>query len=134
MSNSKVRKELEAKEKGNKVFNAYKAKEDLVFNFQIVRGYFNDSGASVHCLVEKILSEKYNQPWQAKLIRKALHSISGQRNGLVSIPQFKYEERVHDILSKFVRKKFNLMVADMKQHPTGSLYPLAFRDIVSKYS
>jgi len=134
MSNSKVRKALEAKEKGNKVYNAYKTKEDLLFNFQMVRAYYNDNGASVHCLVEKILTEKYNLPWQTKLVRKALNGIKGQRNGLVSIPQFKYEERVYDILSKFVHRKFDVMVAEMKQHQTGTLYPLAFRDIVNKYS
>ena len=134
MSNSKVRKALEAKKRGNQVFNAYKAKEDLLFNFQMVRAYFKDSGASVHCLVEKILTEKYNLPWQRKLVRRALNEINGQRNGLVSIPQFKYEERIYDILSKFVRKNFEAMVEEISQHPTGTLYPLSFRDIVSKYS
>lgn len=141
MSNSRVRKELEqqaiaikAKEKSDKVYNYYKGKEDLITNFQLVRAYYGDSGASVMTLVEKILRDKYNLPWQEKIIRRALNGIKGQRNAIVSIPQFKFEEKVYDILSKFVKKNFSKMVGDVIQRKSGTLYPLSFRELIERYS
>lgn len=141
MSNSRVRKELEQQEMlaqasaaANKIYEKYKAKEDLLTNYQMVKGFYNDSGANISNLVERILKEKYNLPWQEKLIRRALSNVKGQRDAVVSIPQFKYEEKVYDILSKFVKKKFNRMVAEVMKHKTGTLYPLSFRDLIEKYS
>ena len=117
-----------------KAFAEYEKKKDLLLVFQLVRAYYGDSGCNIPCLVEKILKEKYNYPWQEKIIRKALQGIIGQRNALVSIPQFKYEERVNDILSKFVKSKFDKMVTEIQRHPTGTLYPLRFREIVERNS
>lgn len=131
MSNSKVRKELEEKESNTKLLEAYKKKADFILNHQMCKAYFKDSALSVISIVEKILKTKYNLPWQDKLIRKALADVKGKTNALVSIPQFKYEKNVHDILAEFVIKNFSKMVMDKKYN---RMYPLAFNDIVDRYS
>ena len=131
MSNSKVRKALEAQERHTKSFEAYKKVESLITNYQMCKAYFHDTSASIIGIVELILKEKYNLPWQLKFIRKATFSARGKSNALISIPQFKYEERVNDIISKFVKKNFDKMVIDQKKN---SAYPFIFRDIVERNS
>ena len=61
----------------------------------------------------------------------ATMSARGKSNAVVSIPQFKYEEKVNDIISKFVKKNFEKMVADQKHNRA---YPFAFRDIIENNS
>ena len=95
------------------------------------KAYFHDSSASIIGVVELILKEKYNLPWQMKFIRKATLDARGKNNPIISIPQFKYEEKVNDIISKFVHRNFEKMVADQKEN---SSYPFAFRDIIEKVS
>jgi hypothetical protein len=72
MSNSKVRKQIEAQEAKGKVLEAYKKKADFILNFQVCKAYFKDSALSIMAIVEKILKAKYNLPWQEKIIRKVL--------------------------------------------------------------
>ena len=131
MSNKKVREQLEAKEAKEKFLNAYKKKADFILNFQMCKAYFKDSGLSSSAMVERILKSKYNLPWQGKIIKNALSAIKGKTNGVVSIPQFKYEEKTHDIIAKFVIKNFDKMAVDSK---TNGLYPQAFRDIMERLS
>ena len=131
MSNSKVRKQLEALEAKGKIYNDYKKVETMITNYQMCKAYFNDASASIIGIVELILKEKYNLPWQLKFIRKATFSARGKSNALISIPQFKFEEHVNDILSNFVKKKFDKMVADQKKN---SNYPFVLRDIIEKNS
>ena len=92
MSNSKVRKQLEARSKNEKLLEAYKKKADLILNYQMCKAYYKDSGLSILAIVEKILKMKYNLPWQEKLIRKALNEARGKTNATITIPQFKYEK------------------------------------------
>ena len=131
MSNSKVRKALEKQQRSTKLYDEYKKAETLLTNYQMCKAYFKDASISIIGLVEKILAQKYNLPWQLKFIRRATMAVRGQSNGLVSIPQFKYNERVHDILSMFVKRNFDKMVADQKNNRE---YPFMFRDIIEKYS
>ena len=127
MSNKKVRLQIEAQEAKDKFVNVYKSKADFILNFQMCKAYFKDSGISALGVVEKILKTKYNQPWQEKLIRRVLQSVRGQVNATISIPQFKYEKKSHDIIADFVIKKFGDMVVDSK---TNGLYPLKFKEIL----
>lgn len=129
MSNSKVRKQLEAIEAKNKFYGEYKKVESLLTNYQMCKAYFNDSGISIIGVVEAILKQKYNLPWQLKFIRRATMAARGKKNPLISIPQFKYEEHVNDILSKFVKKNFDKMVADQKKNGN---YPLVLKMILEK--
>jgi hypothetical protein len=129
MSNSRVRKQLEAKETKDKFFNAFKSKADFILNYQMCKAYFKDSGLSILAIVEKILKAKYNLPWQEKIIRKAVWDARGKTDATITIPQFKYEEKVRDILAKYVEKHFDKMVADSKGN---SLYPQKLRDIIEK--
>ncbi len=131
MSNKKVREQLEAQEAKAKFLNAYKSKADFILNFQMCKAYFKDSGLSALGIVEKILRAKYNLPWQEKLIRRAIDGARGKTNALISIPQFKYEEKTHDIIAKFVEKHFDKMVLDSKRN---LLYPQKLRDIIERYS
>ena len=131
MSNSKVRKQLEAQSKNEKLLAAYKKKADLILNYQMCKAYYKDSALSILAIVEKILKAKYNLPWQEKLIRKALNEARGKTNATITIPQFKYEKKVHDILSEFVERNLDKMA---RETSTRGLYPLAFVDLVEKYS
>ena len=131
MSNKKVRVQLEAQEVKDKFFNAFKSKADFILNFQMCKAYFKDSGLSTLAVVERILKAKYNLPWQEKFIYKAIAEAKGKTNATIIIPQFKFEEKVHDILAKFVEKNFDKMVLDSKHN---SLYPQKLRDIIERYS
>ena len=131
MSNKKVRLQLEAQEAKNKFLEAYKKKADLLLNYQMCKAYFKDSAMSIMGIVEKILRQKYDLPWQAKVIRRTLNDVKGQTNAIISIPKFNYEKKVHDIISEFVIKNFGKMLADRK---TNELYPIGLRDIIEKYS
>jgi hypothetical protein len=131
MSNSKVRKQLEALEAKGKKYSEYKKIESLLLNYQMCKAYFHDQSASILTIVETILREKYNLPWQLKFIRRALMDARGKKNPTITIPQFKYEETEYDILSKFVKKNFDKMAADQKKNST---YPFAFRDLMEKNS
>ena len=132
MSNSKVRKQLEAQSKNEKLLEAYKKKADLLLNFQMCKAYYKDSGISILSIVEKILKVKYNLPWQEKLIRKALNEARGKTNATINIPQFKYEKKVYDILGEFVAKHLDKMASEALR--MRGVYPLVFVDLVEKYS
>jgi hypothetical protein len=131
MSNSKVRKQIEAQSKNEKLVEAYKKKANFVLDFKMCKAYFKDSAMSVIAIVEKILKAKYNLPWQEKIIRKALADARGKSNPIISIPQFKYEKNTHDILKEFVERNLMKMVADKQRN---GLYPLEFGDLLEKYS
>lgn len=131
MSNSKVRKQLEAIEAKTKKYSEYRKIETLLLNYQMCKAYFRDSGVSIIGIAELILKEKYNLPWQTKFMRRALMKAWGKNNPMISIPQFNYDERLHDILSKFVKKNFDKMVADQKKNST---YPFAFRELMERNS
>lgn len=131
MSNKRVRQEIEAKNAKSKAYEAYKKQESLITNYQICKAFFHDPTCSILCLVEKILKEKYNLPWQEKFIRKATMDARGKTNAVISIPQFKFEETTANILSKYVKRNFNVILADQRQNRE---YPFMLRDIVEKYS
>ena len=131
MSNSKVRRALEEQSVSNKILEAYKKKADLLLNYQMCKAYYKDSAMSMSNIVDKILREKYDLPWQAKIIRKALNEAQGKTDAIISIPKFKYEKKMRDIMSDFVMKNFKKMVADSK---INGLYPFELRDIIEKYS
>jgi hypothetical protein len=131
MSNKKVRMAIEAQEAKNKFFNTYKSKADLLLNFQMCKAYYKDSGLSILAIVENVLKAKYNLPWQEKIIRKAINDARGVADATITIPQFNYEEKVRDILSKFVEKHFDKMALDAK---SNSMYPQVLRDIIERYS
>ena len=131
MSNRKVRKQLEAIEAKTKKYSEYIKIETLLLNYQMCKAYFHDQSASIIGVAELILKEKYNLPWQMKFIRRVLMDARGKSNPMVSIPQFKYDERLHDILSKFVQTNFDKMSSDQKKN---SAYPFVFRDLMEKNS
>ena len=131
MSNSKVRKQLEAQSKNEKLLAAYKKKANFILDFKMCKAYYKDTALSVMAVVEKILKAKYNLPWQEKLIRKALTEARGKSNPLIAIPQFKYEKNTHDIIKEFVEKHLDAMARETK---TRGLYPLEFVDLVETYS
>lgn len=130
MSNSKVKKQIAAQEAKNKYIEAYKKKADFLLNFQMCKAYFKDSALSVLAIVEKILKSKYNLPWQERLIKRAIVDAKGKTNALISIPQFKYEKNVHDILADFVIRNFDKMMADKLAH--NELYPIRLAEIMEK--
>ena len=131
MSNSKVRKQLEAQSKNEKLLAAYKKKANFILDFKMCKAYYKDTALSVMAVVEKILKAKYNLPWQEKLIRKALTEARGKSNPLIAIPQFKYEKNTHDIIKEFVERHLDAMAREAK---TRGLYPLEFVDLVETYS
>jgi len=132
MSNSKVRKQLEAQAKNEKLVEAYKKKSNFILDSAMCKAYFKDSGMSVNGIVEKILKSKYNLPWQEKIIRKVLVEIRGKHNPMVAIPQFKYEKSTHDIIKEFVERNLMKMCADCCRN--RELYPLAFKDMLEEFT
>jgi hypothetical protein len=114
------------------IYNAFKAKADFVLKFQLVKAYYK-SNDSVLQLVGKILRERYNLPWQDKIIRKVLEDAQGKRNAVIDIPQFNYKENVESIFDKFIENKFDKMVTEVINHGLG-MYPLGFRDIIERNS
>lgn len=130
MSNKKVREQIEAKEVRNTLLTAYKKKADLILNYQMCKAYYKDSALSILSIVEKILKAKYNLPWQEKIIRRVLAQAKGKSNAIISIPQFKYEKNVNDILAEFVERNFDRMVADRK---ANGMYPIALTTIIERY-
>ena len=133
MSNSKVRKQIEAKEAKSKILEAYKKKADFILDYQVCKAYFKDSALSIMAIVEKILKAKYNLPWQEKIIRKVLQENRGKSNPTIAIPQFKYEKNVHDIISEYVIRNFDRIVTDYKNQGSG-VYPLRFLEVLEKFS
>jgi hypothetical protein len=118
--------------KHEKIYAGYKSKADFVMKFQLVKAYYK-SNDSVLQLVGRILRERYNLPWQDKIIRKVLEDAQGKRNAVIDIPQFNYKENVETIFDKFIENKFDKMVNELLEHGLG-MYPLTFRDIVERYS
>lgn len=131
MSNSKVRKQIEAQSKNEKLVEAYKKIANFILDFKLCKAYYKDSALSVIAIVEKILKVKYNLPWQEKIIRRALMDARGKNNPLISIPQFKYEKTTHDIIKEFVEKNLMKMANDYSRN---GLYPLEFKELLEKYS
>lgn len=121
--------------KQTKIFEAYKKKADNLMNFQLVRKYYNANVSKLR-LVERILKEKYNLPWQEKFISKAIANAQDVRDAEIDIPQFNYKEKVNDILAKFVENKFDKLVNELNTHGIGDevKFPLTFRDIVERNS
>lgn len=115
----------------DKIYKRYQKVETLLSNYQLCKAYFNDNSASIIGVVEHILRNKYNLPWQRKFITKATMSARGKQNALIEIPQFNYSERVNDILSKFVKKNFDKMLTERK---TKGNYPLILRDVAEMKS
>jgi hypothetical protein len=118
--------------KHEKIYTGFKSKADFVMKFQLVKAYYK-SNDSVLQLVGRILRERYNLPWQDKIIRKVLEDAQGKRNAVIDIPQFNYKENVETIFDKFIENKFDKMVNELLEHGLG-MYPLTFRDIVERYS
>jgi hypothetical protein len=131
MSNSKVRRQLEAQEAKGKLLEGYKKSSNFILNYQVCKAYYKDSALSIMAIVEKILKAKYNLPWQEKIIRKVLFDLRGKTNPLVVIPQFKFEKNTHDIIAEFVYKNFDKMILDKK---TNGLYPFELSELMEKYS
>lgn len=131
--NRKVREQIQERESKGKLYTAYKSKADFVTNYQMIKAYLSDKGigSSITSILNMILRQKYDLPWQEKIIRNALVDIRGKRNAVVSIPQFKFEKNVETIFSEFVERNFGKMVID---HPKKrSEYPFMFRDLIEKY-
>lgn len=129
MSNSRVRKELESREKQSKLYEKYKAKEDLMLNYNTCRAYLKLGSCPIMGVVEAILKRKYNLPWQAKIVSKAIMPLRGERgvrNVVIEIPQFNYAEKVQDILSKFVKDHFNDILS---KREFNADYPIFVRDL-----
>ena len=139
--NSKLRKniaeqiKLQQKNKiDKKLYEKYSKKADLILNFQLVKAYYGDRGANINSLINKILREKYKLPQQEKIIRKTLLNSRGNINPKIKIPQLHYEENKYDILAKFIKRNFNIMVADAKPKTENNLYPLKFRELIENYN
>ena len=112
-----------------KKYQEYKRIENLLIDYQMCKAYFRDMSASIAYVAELIIRDKYDLPWQRKIVHKAVSQVQGKSNALIEIPQFKYSAHVNDIISKFIRKNFEKMVYDQRNNTN---YPFKFRDIVEK--
>lgn len=117
--------------KSNKILLDYMKKEDLLLNYNTAKAFLKqESAISVHGLVELILLQKYDRPWQKRIVHNAIRGVHGKRNALISIPKFNFEENVNDILSSFVHRNFDTILKDREEN---TLYPIKLRDIVERF-
>ena len=121
--------------KQEKIYNAFKAKAGFVEKFQMVKAYYK-SNDSVLQLVGRILRERYNLPWQDKVLAKVLKDAQGKHNPIIEIPQFNFKESVEAIFDKFIENKFDKMVGEFNNHGLGAdiKYPFMFRDVIERNS
>lgn len=115
--------------KYSKIYQGFKPKADMLLNYQLCRAYLNENGG-VFDIVEKILSERFGGLHIKD--RLMIRSLRGKRNPVIELPYHDFKASVEEILAAFVELRFDKMVLEVVSKKEG--YPLAFRDIIEKYS
>lgn len=113
-----------------KIYNEYSSSATLLTDYQLCKSFLRDGSISLSGVAERILLEKFNQPWQADIVSKAVRMTMGQRDPMVEISRFNYSERISGILRKYVKKNFVRMIGEVGEN---ALYPYSFRRIVEKH-
>ena len=108
-----------------KLYDLYIKRRSLLSDYNMCCAYTRMGNVKIASVCEKILQETYPTFYNRNALRRAVNASMGNPDGLVVVEVLNLSKTKGQILSDYVKKKFNLMVADMEQGSEG--YPLELR-------
>ena len=112
------------------VQSAYVKKATLLEDYNLLKAYFKFDNASVLGIAEKILLDKYNNPYIRKEIHRKVLALQNTTNTPLVIERIKLNATPKEILRDYIEKNFKKIINDRKKKP--SRYPIFLRDIIEK--
>ena len=112
------------------VKTAYVNKATLLEDYNLLKAYFKFDNASVLGIVEKILLDKYTNPYARKEIHKKVIALQNTSNMPLVIERIKLNATPKEILRGYIEKNFEKIINDRRKMP--SRYPIVLRDIIDK--
>ena len=112
------------------VKTAYMNKATLLEDYNLLKAYFKFDNASVLGIVEKILLDKYTNPYVRKEIHKKVVALQNTSNMPLVIERIKLDATPKEILRGYIEKNFEKIINDRRNMP--SRYPIFLRDIIDK--
>lgn len=112
------------------VKTAYVNKATLLEDYNLLKAYFKFDNASVLGIVEKILLDKYTNPYVRKEIHKKVVALQNTSNMPLVIERIKLNATPKEILRGYIEKNFEKIITDRRKMP--SRYPIFLRDIIDK--
>ena len=105
-------------------------KATLLEDYNLLKAYFKFDNASVLGIVEKILLDKYTNPYVRKEIHKKVVALQNTSNMPLVIERIKLDATPKEILRGYIEKNFEKIINDRRKMP--SRYPIFLRDIIDK--
>ena len=112
------------------VKTAYVNKATLLEDYNLLKAYFKFDNASVLGIVEKILLDKYTNPYVRKEIHKKVVALQNTSNMPLVIERIKLNATPKEILRGYIEKNFEKIINARRKMP--SRYPIFLRDIIDK--
>lgn len=112
------------------VKTAYMNKATLLEDYNLLKVYFKFDNASVLGIVEKILLDKYTNPYVRKEIHRKVVALQNTSNMPLVIERIKLNATPKEILRGYIEKNFEKIITDRRKMP--SRYPIFLRDIIDK--
>ena len=112
------------------VKTAYVNKATLLEDYNLLKAYFKFDNASVLGIVEKILLDKYTNPYVRKEIHKKAVALQNTSTMPLVIERIKLNATPKEILRGYIEKNFEKIINDRRKMP--SRYPIFLRDIIDK--
>ena len=112
------------------VKTAYVNKATLLEDYNLLKAYFKFDNASVLGIVEKILLDKYTNPYVRKEIHKKVAALQNTSNMPLVIERIKLDATPKEILRGYIEKNFEKIINDRRK--MSSRYPIFLRDIIEK--
>ena len=112
------------------VKTAYMNKATLLEDYNLLKAYFKFDNASVLGIVEKILLDKYTNPYVRKEIHKKVVALQNTSNMPLVIERIKLNATPKEILRGYIEKNFEKIINDRRKMPSRS--PIFLRDIIDK--
>lgn len=112
------------------VKTAYMNKATLLEDYNLLKAYFKFDNASVLGIVEKILLDKYTNPYVRKEIHRKVVALQNTSNMPLVIERIKLNATPKEILRGYIEKNFEKIITDRRKMP--SRYPIFLRDIIDK--
>ena len=112
------------------VKTAYVNKATLLEDYNLLKAYFKFDNASVLGIVEKILLDKYTNPYVRKEIHKKVVALQNTSNMPLVIERIKLNATPKEILRGYIEKNFEKIINDRRKMP--SRYPIVLRDVIDK--
>lgn len=117
--------------KAKKLYDFYLANRTTLSDYQMCCAYTRLGNVKIGSVCEKILLETYPTFRNRNALKRAVNASLGSPMATIEVRELGLCETKADILSHYVRKKFNLMVADMSQGTEG--YPIELRQAKDEF-